>query len=128
MKEILRRKISLKEIKYYAPTILSSIESIQKQGVLSTILAIITHAQFQFITRLSLCSPSTIEIESIVQPNTPNISPMEIQIIKKLGQGSFGEVFLAKCRGKEVAVKVLRTQHLIPEKLEEFKREVKTLK
>jgi len=45
----------------------------------------------------------------------------------KLGSGSFGTVFRGMCRGKEVAIKVLRQQSLDDKTVNEFKRECKIM-
>jgi serine/threonine protein kinase len=45
----------------------------------------------------------------------------------KLGSGSFGTVFRGMCRGKEVAIKVLRQQSLDDKAVAEFKRECKIM-
>jgi len=48
----------------------------------------------------------------------------EITFENELGTGCFGTVYLAKCRGKHVAVKKLHSQEMDELSLAEFKREV----
>ena len=35
----------------------------------------------------------------------PEIDPSEIEFDEKIGEGSYGQVFSGKCRGKDVAIK-----------------------
>ena len=55
------------------------------------------------------------------------IEANEIKLIKVLGHGGFGTVYLATVRGKAVAVKVFHNQQLSAEALEDFCNEVEIL-
>lgn len=55
---------------------------------------------------------------------TPEILPSEIVLGETLGVGSFGKVVRGKCRGKEVAIKMLHKAVLDEEQLASFKKEV----
>jgi len=54
----------------------------------------------------------------------PDISNTEVTLGKKLGEGQFGAVFEAKCRGLTVAVKVLHETEMSSEDIQDFKNEV----
>jgi len=57
----------------------------------------------------------------------PEINFEELKFDKTndlIGQGAFGKVYRGKCRGKEVAIKILRNQDLSPETLDEFHHEI----
>eukprot|EP01125_Pyxidicula_operculata_P000455 TRINITY_DN10484_c0_g1_i1.p1 TRINITY_DN10484_c0_g1~~TRINITY_DN10484_c0_g1_i1.p1 ORF type:complete len:491 (+),score=105.96 TRINITY_DN10484_c0_g1_i1:110-1582(+) len=54
----------------------------------------------------------------------PEISPTEIEKTEVIGSGSFGKVYRGKCRGQNVAIKILLKQHISDEDLATFKREV----
>ena len=56
-----------------------------------------------------------------------NIDSSTISIGKKLGSGSFGEVFKATWFEKQVAVKILFKQNLAEDSLDSFKREVEIM-
>lgn len=60
----------------------------------------------------------------MVQVGPPQIGPGEAIREQLIGVGSFGQVWRGKCRGKEVAIKVLNRQDLDEKTLEEFRREV----
>jgi serine/threonine protein kinase len=45
-----------------------------------------------------------------------------------LGRGSFGKVYVGRCRGKKVAVKVPLKQGLSEKELQEFRHEVALMK
>jgi len=57
-------------------------------------------------------------------PRTPEILPSEITVTETLGVGSFGKVLKGKCRGKDVAIKMLHKPILDEEQLASFKKEV----
>lgn len=59
---------------------------------------------------------------------TPEISPTEIQIGELIGEGSFGKVYKGKCRGKDVAIKRLHKPIVDEKILNDFKREVHTMR
>lgn len=54
----------------------------------------------------------------------PEIQPDEIELLKLIGEGTFGKVYQGKCRGKEVAVKVFKNQELSADELAGFREEV----
>eukprot|EP00009_Paramoeba_aestuarina_P002419 CAMPEP_0201508716 /NCGR_PEP_ID=MMETSP0161_2-20130828/1986_1 /ASSEMBLY_ACC=CAM_ASM_000251 /TAXON_ID=180227 /ORGANISM="Neoparamoeba aestuarina, Strain SoJaBio B1-5/56/2" /LENGTH=515 /DNA_ID=CAMNT_0047903459 /DNA_START=93 /DNA_END=1640 /DNA_ORIENTATION=- len=54
----------------------------------------------------------------------PEIQPDEIELLKLIGEGTFGKVYQGKCRGKEVAVKVFKNKDLSEEELSNFRDEV----
>lgn len=58
----------------------------------------------------------------------PEISRDEIEIFESLGEGMFGAVYRGKCRGKDVAVKVLHRQELDEECITAFRREVEIIR
>eukprot|EP00899_Mesostigma_viride_P012543 jgi/Mesvir1/2128/Mv16654-RA.2 len=51
----------------------------------------------------------------------------ELQMLEKVGEGTFGEVFRGKWLGKEVAIKRMRTSSLTPSRLLDFDKEVAIL-
>jgi serine/threonine protein kinase len=55
---------------------------------------------------------------------TPEILPNEVQLKEVLGVGSFGKVHRAKCRGHDVALKLLHKPIVDEKNLAAFKREV----
>jgi hypothetical protein len=120
----LKRPISLRELQCYT-TSLQSLELLHNTEY--TEITPVTLADWQFVVRLSF-TPEPAGLLFIQQSSTPNIHFQEVHIIRKLGRGSYGDVFLAKCRGNQVAVKILHKQALDPNKLEEFKREVRILR
>eukprot|EP01087_Luapelamoeba_hula_P016363 TRINITY_DN5030_c0_g2_i1.p1 TRINITY_DN5030_c0_g2~~TRINITY_DN5030_c0_g2_i1.p1 ORF type:complete len:523 (+),score=87.60 TRINITY_DN5030_c0_g2_i1:23-1570(+) len=61
---------------------------------------------------------------SVSQIQNPEIASHEIQEGRSLGQGSFGRVYLANCRGTEVAVKVLKDQSLSASQVEALQNEI----
>jgi len=61
----------------------------------------------------------------------PEIPAEEIQFDKTrdlIGEGAFGKVYRAKCRGKDVAVKMPNRQKLSKEELESFRHEVQMMR
>jgi serine/threonine protein kinase len=54
----------------------------------------------------------------------PEIHPYEIELQQKIGQGSFGSVYKGRCRGKDVAIKVLNKPITDEKTLTAFKKEV----
>jgi serine/threonine protein kinase len=62
--------------------------------------------------------------EDDVFGKAPDISHNEVTLGKKLGEGQFGAVYEAKCRGVTVAVKVLHATDMSAEDIEDFKNEV----
>eukprot|EP01120_Amphizonella_sp_Union-15-10_P007506 TRINITY_DN2538_c0_g1_i1.p1 TRINITY_DN2538_c0_g1~~TRINITY_DN2538_c0_g1_i1.p1 ORF type:complete len:499 (-),score=110.21 TRINITY_DN2538_c0_g1_i1:204-1700(-) len=54
----------------------------------------------------------------------PEIHPSEIQRLNEIGRGSFGSVIRGKCRGKDVAIKVLHKPITDEKTLTAFKKEV----
>lgn len=61
----------------------------------------------------------------------PVINPEEIKYDPEkdcLGDGAFGSVYKCQCRGKSWAVKVPKEKRLLPEKQEEFKKEITIMK
>lgn len=55
---------------------------------------------------------------------SPEIGVGEIKLKEELGTGSFGKVYRGRCRGQEVAVKVLHKPILDEKNLIAFKKEV----
>jgi serine/threonine protein kinase len=56
--------------------------------------------------------------------HAPDVSSNEVQMNKKIGEGQFGAVYLGKCRGVSVAVKVLHATDMSQEDIDDFKKEV----
>eukprot|EP01103_Thecamoeba_quadrilineata_P019190 TRINITY_DN7669_c0_g1_i1.p1 TRINITY_DN7669_c0_g1~~TRINITY_DN7669_c0_g1_i1.p1 ORF type:complete len:518 (+),score=108.01 TRINITY_DN7669_c0_g1_i1:27-1580(+) len=54
----------------------------------------------------------------------PEIRSDEIEYLERIGNGCFGNVFRGRCRGKEVAIKVLYDQDLNDSALLNFQKEV----
>ena len=70
-------------------------------------------------------SPFSSDIEQATGP--PEILPTEIEGFDVIGVGSFGKVIKGKCRGKEVAIKILHkpiSNFTDPKTLTAFKQEV----
>eukprot|EP00899_Mesostigma_viride_P002690 jgi/Mesvir1/12421/Mv00589-RA.2 len=65
---------------------------------------------------------SPVKLAGIGQATQINYS--ELQLLEKIGEGTFGEVFRGKWFGKEVAIKRMRTSTLTGSMLEEFHKEV----
>lgn len=55
------------------------------------------------------------------------IKASELEFGQKIAEGKYGTVFKGKCRGENVAIKLLHNQHLSHEKLEELKTEVEIM-
>jgi len=55
------------------------------------------------------------------------IDDAEIKLVRQLGSGCFGTVYLGECRESTVAVKVPHVQELSPEELEDLRREVQIM-
>ena len=58
----------------------------------------------------------------------PEIAHDEIILEKQIGEGNFGKVYIGKCRGKAVAVKVPFYQDLTGEELASFQKEIKLMR
>jgi serine/threonine protein kinase len=54
----------------------------------------------------------------------PEIHPYEIELQEKIGHGSFGSVYKGRCRGKDVAIKILHKPITDEKALASFKKEV----
>jgi len=57
-------------------------------------------------------------------PKTPEIQPHEIEVKDTIGVGAFGKVIRGKCRGKDVAIKILHKPITDEDNLIAFKKEV----
>lgn len=55
------------------------------------------------------------------------IDDSEIKLIKPLGQGCYGAVYLGECRGTTVAVKVPHIQELSKEELADLRKEIQIM-
>ncbi|ELP83452.1 protein serine/threonine kinase, putative [Entamoeba invadens IP1] len=66
----------------------------------------------------------TIQVDAQTELST-SIDPDELQIVEKIGEGSFGIVYKGKFKNNTVAIKKLRT--IDDDALDEFKTEVKML-
>eukprot|EP01100_Stratorugosa_tubuloviscum_P007976 TRINITY_DN32_c1_g1_i8.p1 TRINITY_DN32_c1_g1~~TRINITY_DN32_c1_g1_i8.p1 ORF type:complete len:513 (-),score=223.50 TRINITY_DN32_c1_g1_i8:1237-2775(-) len=62
--------------------------------------------------------------QKFFEAGPPEVEPNEIEFIRKIGEGCFGTVYLAKCRATDVAVKVPKKQTFDPAKLTAFIKEV----
>lgn len=52
------------------------------------------------------------------------VAPQDLKLFDKIGEGTFGVVYLAHCRGQTVAVKRLKKTKLASMKLLELQREI----
>lgn len=58
----------------------------------------------------------------------PEIDPAEIEFDEKIGEGSYGQVFSGKCRGKDVAIKVFKPNMFqTPEERQAVREEVRIM-
>ena len=75
---------------------------------------------------VDLPNPDTMmeEYDTVKQWEIPY---KQLQIVERVGEGSFGEVFLAKWHGK-VAVKRLKVQDPTPEEMKAFENEVNSMR
>lgn len=76
----------------------------------------------------NLASTSTVLQRDSSNLGPPEISRDEIDIFDPLGEGMFGAVYRGRCRGKDVAVKVLHRQELDEECIKAFRREVEIIR
>lgn len=60
--------------------------------------------------------------------DSPEIGFSEICFEKKIGEGTFGEVWRGTCRGKEVAIKKMKKSDSDPKSLEDFKKEIEIMR
>jgi serine/threonine protein kinase len=58
---------------------------------------------------------------------SPEILPHEINKVKKLGKGNYGQVWLGSCRGDNVAIKLLSNKLVDEDTINEFKNECEIL-
>jgi serine/threonine protein kinase len=63
-------------------------------------------------------------MDPLGQSGPPEIDPEEIEIQKKIGEGSYGSVYKGRCRGKDVAIIILHYPITDKIALAEFKKEV----
>jgi serine/threonine protein kinase len=64
----------------------------------------------------------------VVEEPAPEISKSEIEQYDIVGKGQYGEVYKGRCRGFEVAIKILITENFTnADQLNAFKREVDTM-
>eukprot|EP01087_Luapelamoeba_hula_P009547 TRINITY_DN2472_c0_g1_i3.p1 TRINITY_DN2472_c0_g1~~TRINITY_DN2472_c0_g1_i3.p1 ORF type:complete len:354 (-),score=45.52 TRINITY_DN2472_c0_g1_i3:2-1030(-) len=68
--------------------------------------------------------PQPETVFTVSQLQNPEIASSEIQLGKFLGEGSFGQVYLANCRGTQVAVKVLIEQSLSASQVASLQNEI----
>ena len=81
-----------------------------------------------FVEKINTSFKSASEKKSNTYSDTYNIITKELKYIKKIDEGAYGEVKLAKYQGNEVALKYFKKNGKAQEQLiEEFTKEIKAL-
>uniref|UniRef100_A0A1I7TKE9 Tyrosine-protein kinase n=1 Tax=Caenorhabditis tropicalis TaxID=1561998 RepID=A0A1I7TKE9_9PELO len=83
--------------------------------------------EVQICTRLTEAAPPLSEPTEYVTMRKWQVNRNEVRRVKDIGEGQFGEVYLAKWRGVDVAVKSLKPNHTEQLANSQFLEEAKTL-
>ncbi|ULU10069.1 hypothetical protein L3Y34_014422 [Caenorhabditis briggsae] len=83
--------------------------------------------EVQICTRLTKAAPPLTETTEYVTMRKWQVNRSEVKRVQEIGRGQFGEVYLAKWRGVDVAVKSLKPNHTEQLANNQFLEEAKTL-
>ncbi|CAO4360583.1 unnamed protein product [Caenorhabditis nigoni] len=83
--------------------------------------------EVQICTKLTKAAPPLAEPTEYVTMRKWQVNRSEVKRVQEIGRGQFGEVYLAKWRGVDVAVKSLKPNHTEQLANNQFLEEAKTL-